>query len=91
MRARAITIAVLAAAALVAAIGAVTPALAAERTTFAVTDNAGVLVTRQPLTAGQEFYCGGIAYTVRAVRGSIITVTPAFPAGDAGKVVTCST
>lgn len=75
--------------------GSAVPALAAVHAPFAVTDNGGVLVTRQPLTVGQEFFCGGIAYTVRTVQGSYgtyeFTVTPRFPVQDAGKTVPCST
>ena len=72
-----------------------TLALATAHVPFAVVDNGGVPVTRQPLAVHQVVFCGGVAETVQAVKaiGSSyeIRVTPAFPARDAGKVVTCST
>jgi hypothetical protein len=64
-------------------------------TSFAVVDNGGVTVTRQPLAVHQVVFCGGVAETVQSIKtigGSFeVRFTPAFPAGDAGKVVTCST
>jgi hypothetical protein len=88
-----------AAAVVVASAGAATvtaaPALASTRTAFAVQDVGGVLVTRYPLAVGQEFFCGGVAYTVRTVLGGFgtetITVTPLFPVSDIGRTVSCTT
>ena len=62
---------------------------------FAVADNGGALLTRQPLTPGQVVYTGGIAETVHVVHADggtyEFTVTPALPASDRGKTVTFST
>jgi hypothetical protein len=62
---------------------------------FAVVDNGGVLVTRQPLVTGQVIYSGGLAYTVHVVKvlhGSYeFTLTPGLPASDRGKTVVFST
>ena len=60
-------------------------------TSFAVVDNGGVLVTRHHLAVHQVIYCAGVAETVQSVHGYVIRVTPAFPASDAGKVVSCTT
>jgi len=70
----------------------VTPAV---HVPFAVADNGGALLTRQPLTPGQVVYTGGIAETVHVVHADggtyEFTVTPGLPASDRGKTVTFST
>jgi hypothetical protein len=65
-------------------------------TPFAIIDNGGVPVTRQPLTVHQVVFCGGVAEQVVAVHplGTAsyeLRLIPALPAKDAGKVVTCDT
>jgi hypothetical protein len=81
---RILAVCALAAAGLLAA---VLPASAAS--VFIVTDNHGALVTRQPVTAGEEIIHAGVAYTVQTVQGSngtyLITVTPRLPVSDWGK------
>ena len=64
---------------------------AVTHTMFAVVDNGGVLVTRQPLAVHQVIYSGGVAYTVHLVHGVEFTVTPALPVSDIGKTVVFST
>ena len=62
---------------------------------FAVTDNGGVLIARQSLSAGQTVFCGGVAERVVAVHplGSAFEVRliPGLPASDVGRTITCST
>ena len=67
------------------------PIPAVTHTMFAVVDNGGVLVTRQPLTVHQVVYSGGIAYTVQLVHGTEFRVTPGLPASDIGKTLVFST
>jgi len=74
--------------------GIITAILAATfsiHTPFAIVDNGGVLVTKQPLAVHQVVFCGGVAETVQQVHGYEIRVTPAFPASDIGKTVPCVT
>lgn len=85
-------------AALLAAAALAVPATAAGaavRTPFAVQDVNGALVTRQPLTAGQVIYSGGVAHTVVTARCSygscLITLAPALPVSDWGRTVLFST
>ena len=70
------------------------PATPSVHTMFSAQDNGGVLVTRQPLTAGQVIYSGGRAYRVVMVHGTDpeqIMLVPGLPASDRGKTVTFST
>jgi len=79
-------------AAILAAIAALSPS---PHHMFAVTDNGGVLVTRQPLSVHQTVFCGGVAELVVAVHplGSVyeVRLIPGLPASDVGRTVTCST
>ena len=67
------------------------PAMAPAHAPFAVVDNGGVLVTRQPLVTGQVIYSGGIAYTVVWVHGVEFGIVPGLPVSDWGRRVVFST
>lgn len=94
---RILAVAALGAASLAAAVSTALPAMAmpipapVTHTMFAVVDNGGVLVTRQPLTVHQVVFSGGVAYTVQMMHGTEFRVTPALPASDIGKTLVFST
>lgn len=87
---------ILAAAAALLAAGGITVAAVPARASgmFAVIDDGGVLVTSQPVTAGEEIYSGGRAHEVTGVEdyaGTFeFTMTPGLPGSDLGKVVVFS-